>query len=326
MHRIAFVLSPEFQIISLAALSAFELANLTADRPVYDVRILSDGGGLVAASAPGVVLQSDPLDDSIYDTVIFAGGLETGGASHQTVDFARLSFDRARRVAAICTGAFVLAQAGLLDGRQVTTHWATADDLQMRYPALNVDADRIFIVDGAIWTSAGASAGVDLALGMVESDLGPEVARLVAKKLVLYHRRGGGQSQHSALLDMAAKSDRIQTALDFAKRNLERPIGVDDLADAAGLSSRQFSRAFRAETGQTPAKAIERLRVETARLMLEQTRHPIDVIANAAGFADRERMRLAFLRAFGQPPRAMRQLAQPGTRQEGIALRSRAAA
>jgi transcriptional regulator GlxA family with amidase domain len=140
----------------------------------------------------------------------------------------------------------------------------------------------------------------------VEKDLGPEIARLVAKKLVVFHRRAGGQLQYSALLELDAKTDRIQSALVYAKNNLHTALTVDQLADAANLSPRQFSRAFRAETGQSPAKAVENLRVEAARLMMEQGRHPIDVVARETGFADRERMRRAFLRAFGQPPQVIR--------------------
>jgi transcriptional regulator GlxA family with amidase domain len=220
--------------------------------------------------------------------------------------FLRIGLATSRRVAAICTGAFALAEAGLLDGRRATTHWAFARDLQARFPKVAVEEDRIFIVDGPVWTSAGMTAGVDLALAMVEKDLGAELARLVAKKLVVYHRRAGGQSQFSVLLDLEPKSDRIQSALVYAKRNLTSTLSVDQLAEAAHLSPRQFSRAFRAETGQSPAKAVETLRVEAARLMMEQTRHPIDVVARETGFADRERMRRAFLRAFGQPPQAVR--------------------
>jgi transcriptional regulator GlxA family with amidase domain len=140
--------------------------------------------------------------------------------------------------------------------------------------------------------------------------LGAEVARAVARKLVVYYRRAGGQSQFSALLELEPKSDRIQSALAFAKRNLDKPLTVRQLAGAAHLSPRQFSRAFRAETGQSPAKAVENLRVEAARLMMEQSRHPIDVIARQTGFADRDHMRRAFLRAFGQPPQAIRRNAR----------------
>jgi transcriptional regulator GlxA family with amidase domain len=173
-----------------------------------------------------------------------------------------------------------------------------------------VEDDRIFIIDGSVWTSAGMSAGVDLALGMVEKDFGAEMTRSVAQSLVLYHRRAGGQSQHSALLQLDAKSDRVQNALAYAKRNLRGTLTVDELAEAAHLSPRQFSRAFRAETGQSPAKAVEHLRVEAARLMIEQSRHSIDTIATETGFADRERMRRAFLRAFGQPPQVIRRNAR----------------
>jgi transcriptional regulator GlxA family with amidase domain len=154
------------------------------------------------------------------------------------------------------------------------------------------------------------SAGIDLALAMVEKDLGVEVARAVAKKMVVYHRRAGGQSQFSALLELEPKSDRIQSALVYARRNLQTSLSVEQLAEAAHLSPRQFSRAFRTETGQSPAKAVENLRVEAARLMMEQGRHSIDIVARETGFADRERMRRAFLRAFGQPPQVIRRNAQ----------------
>src|SRR5262249_35291087 len=160
--------------------------------------------------------------------------------------------------------AFVLAEAGLLDGRRATTHWYYARELQARFPTAKVEEDRIFIIDGGVWTSAGATAAIDLALAMVEQDLGAAVARRGARMLVVSPRRAGGQSQFSALLELEPKSDRIQGALTYAKRNLEKKLTVEALAEAAHLSPRQFSRAFRAETGQSPAKAIENLRVEAA--------------------------------------------------------------
>ena len=176
----------------------------------------------------------------------------------------------------------------------------------MRFPKVKMEEDRIFVVDGPIWTSAGMTAGIDLALAIVEQDLGPDVARAVAKKLVVYHRRAGGQSQHSALLDLQPRSDRIQSALAFAKSNLHIELSVEQLAAVAHLSPRQFSRTFHNETGQSPAKAVENLRVEAARLMMEEGNYPIDIVARQTGFGDRERMRRAFLRAFGQPPQAIR--------------------
>jgi transcriptional regulator GlxA family with amidase domain len=155
---------------------------------------------------------------------------------------------------------------------------------------------------------------------MIESDLGVDVARAVAKYLVVYHRRTGGQSQFSALLELEPKSDRIQSALAYAKRNLDKPLTVEQLAEAAHLSPRQFSRAFRMETGQSPAKAVENLRVEAARLMMEQSRHPIDVIARQTGLTDRDRLRRAFLRAFGQPPQVIRRNARAETAAERSGL------
>jgi len=154
------------------------------------------------------------------------------------------------------------------------------------------------------------TAGLDLVLAMIEKDLGPGMARAVARELVVYHRRAGGQSQFSALLELEPKSDRIQSALAYAKRNLNTPLTVGQLAETAHLSPRQFSRIFRSETGQSPAKAVENLRIEAARLMIEQSRNPIEVIAEQTGFADRDRMRRAFLRAFGQPPQVVRRNAR----------------
>ncbi|GLQ46104.1 transcriptional regulator [Dyella lipolytica] len=305
MQRVGFVVFPGFQVMCLAAASAFEFANITVDDAVYDVGYYSETGGPIASSL-GMSMETRPLERQSFDTLLVAGGVGVPETTPALLDFVREAPQWSRRVAAICTGAFVLAEAGLLDGRRATTHWLLARQLQNSFPKVKMEEDRIFITDGPIWTSAGMSAGIDLALAMVEKDLGAEVAHKVAQKLVLYHRRSGGQSQFSALLELEPKSDRIQIALTYAKSHLRSPLSVEELAAAANLSPRQFSRTFRAETGQSPAKAVENLRLEAARLMMEQTRHPIEVVARESGFADRERMRRAFLRAFGQPPQAMR--------------------
>ena len=226
--------------------------------------------------------------------------------------FIRKASKTARRMASICTGSFILAEAGILGGKRVTTHWLYGD-LQARFPNVKMEEDLIFIIDGNVWTSAGMTAGIDLALAMAEKDLGADAAHAIAQKLVVFHRRAGGQSQHSALLELEAKSDRIQNALAYAKKNLHTPLSVERLAEAAHLSPRQFSRAFRAETGQSPAKAVENLRLEAARMMMEQTRHPIDVVARDTGFGDRRRLRQAFLRNFGQPPQTIRRNARAET-------------
>jgi len=309
MQRIGFIVLPGFQMMSVASLSVFELANSEMGEPVYDLRLLSETGGSVRSSM-GFSVATEPLSKANFDTLMVGGSTVAGSLTAGVTRFLRRALTRSRRLASTCTGAFILAEAGLLDGRRATTHWHRARELQARFPMVKVEEDRIFIVDGPVWTSAGMTAGIDLALAMVEKDLGADVARAVARKLVVYHRRAGGQSQFSALLEMEPKSDRIQSALAYAKRNLDKPLTVTQLAKAAHLSPRQFSRAFRAETGQSPAKAVENLRVEAARLMMERSRHPIDVIAQQTGFADRDRMRRAFLRAFGQPPQVMRRNAR----------------
>ncbi len=309
MQRTGFVVFPGFQMLGFAAATAFECANMVAGEAVYDVHLLSETGGSVPMSI-GVSIETEAFGGAAFDTLIVGGGLAPPQPTPGLLDFMREAVATSRRVASICVGAFILAEAGLLDGRRATTHWFHARTLQARFPKVKVEEDRIFIADGPVWTSAGMTAGIDLALALVEQDLGAETARAVARKLVVYHRRAGGQSQFSALLELEPKSDRIQSALAFARRNLHKPLSVKDLAEAAHLSPRQFSRAFHAETGQSPAKAIEHLRLEAARLMMEQSRHPIEVVAQQTGFADRDRMRRAFLRAFGQPPQVIRRNAR----------------
>ncbi|MEP6503750.1 MAG: GlxA family transcriptional regulator [Betaproteobacteria bacterium] len=305
MFKIAFVVSPGFQIMSLTAMSVFEFANIAAGEPVYDVQLLSEHGGAVTNSL-GFAMQTKPFGRMAYDTVIVGGGTGIEPVTPGVQAFLRKAALRARRVASICTGAFALAESGLLDGRRVTTHWMYAREMAARFPAVRVEEDRIHVVDGAVWTSAGMTAGLDLALALVEADRAEQVARDIARALVMYHRRTGGQSQFSTLLDIAPRSDRVQRALSHAKGHLKDALSVEELAAAAALSPRQFSRLFHAETGRTPAKAVEHLRLEAARLMMEEGHHPIEVIAIETGFADRERMRRAFIRAFGQPPQAIR--------------------
>jgi transcriptional regulator GlxA family with amidase domain len=308
MRKVGFLIHPGFSPMGFAVATAFEIANLQAGAPVYAVHMLSERGGPIRTSV-GFPVMTEALDADDYDLLLIGGGMEESSA--ETIAFVRRVAERARRVAATCTGAFLLAEAGLLDGRRATTHWARARELQERFPAIKVEEDRIFIADGHVWTSAGMTAGIDLAIALIEEDIGIEAARGVARKLVMYHRRTGGQSQFSALLELEPKSDRIQTALAFAKRNLAQRLSVEDLAEVAHLSPRQFSRAFQAETGQSPAKAVEHLRLEAARAMMEDTNHSIDVVAQQTGFGDRDRMRRAFLRAFGQPPQVIRRAARP---------------
>lgn len=312
MHRVGFLLTDGFQVMALASQSVFEYANVVTGEPFYAIENFSVDGGQVRSSLGMLVETRAASARAAIDTWVLAGVGDplAQPAPEPVVDFVRKVSSRARRVAAICTGSFILAEADLLDGRRATTHWFYARDMQRKHPDIHLEEDRIYIVDGPFWTSAGMTAGLDLALAMVEKDLGADVARSVAHKLVMHQRRSGGQSQHSELLDLAPKSDRIQSALDFARKNLHLPLTVEELAETVHLSPRQFSRVFTAETGQSPAKAIESLRLEAARLMIEQSRHPLEVVAKEAGFRDRRHMREAFMRGFGVPPQAVRREAR----------------
>ncbi|MBV7551944.1 GlxA family transcriptional regulator [Pseudomonas sp. PDM28] len=304
MHQIGLIVYPGFQVLGLAMCAAFELANSAGDEPLYRIALLSEPGGLVQTSA-GFAVQTEAFDQRAFDTLLVLGDNLIRPTTAGMLAFLRRASQGTRRLGSICTGAIALAEAGLLDGRRATTHWAHVPAFRKAYPNVKVEEDRIFVNDGHLWTAAGMSACVDLALALVEQDLGADLARKVARQLVVYHRRSGGQSQFSVMLELAPKTDRIQAALNYARQNLKSALSVEELASAANLSPRQFSRVFHAETGQSPAKAIERLRVESARLMMETGRHSIDVVATDTGFGDRERMRRAFIRAFGQPPQVI---------------------
>lgn len=305
MLTIGFVVTPDFPVMSLAALSVFEFANLQAAAPLYRVEVVSERGGPVATVA-GTTVTTEAFGDAHFDTLIIGGNTRAVPTSPALAAFLAAAASRSRRIASICTGAFALGDAGLLRGRRVTTHWLFTDALKTRFPEIDLHENRLFVIDEPLWTAAGNSAGIDLTLAMLERDFGIELARSVAKTLVIEYQRAGGRPQHSAVQELDPRSDRIQEALSYARRNLASPLSVDDLAGAAGLSPRQFSRAFSAETGFSPAKAIEKLRLEAARLMLEQSRHSIETIAAETGFGEPERMRRAFVRAFGRSPQELR--------------------
>src|SRR6516165_1893261 len=229
MRRIGIVVFPGFQLISLAAVPVFELANALRKTPVYDVRLISEAGGAILSSS-GVSVQTEALEQPRFDTILVVGGASRLPVGPAMIAFMTSAAKTSRRVTATCTGAFVLAAAGLLDGKRATTHWQYAVALRQRYPRVRVDEDRIFIKDGVVWTSAGMMAVVDLALAMVEEDLGRDISRAVARQLVVYHRRAGGQSQHSTLLELEPKSDRVQSAIAFAKQHIRENLSVERLA------------------------------------------------------------------------------------------------
>ena len=302
---------PDFQLLDATGpISVFEIASRFSGKRAV-IRAVAEEAGPVRSSA-GVEIVAHKFPREPLDTLIIAGGDGTRRAStsEATLKFLRAQAKRARRIASVCSGTYILAEAGLLDGRRATTHWQRTPDFLKRYPKIRLEPDRIFVQDGQIWSSAGISAGIDLALAMVTEDYGDEIARETARQLVLYHRRTGGQSQFSTLNELKAPTGRFKQLLGWARENLDKPLTVERLAEQAHMSTRHFARAFIAETGVTPSKAIERLRVEVARARVQESREPIEIVARATGFADPERMRRAFIRAFGQPPQSVRRAAR----------------
>ncbi len=310
MRAIDFFVYNGHQILDLAGpFATFEAVGKVLGRPTYELTVLSRMGGLVQGSG-GLPVATLELGAAKFDTLVVVGGDTASMLKEAEINAIAGLAGRTRRLASVCTGAFLLAEAGLLDGRRATTHWRMAPRLQRDYPTVSVDADKIFVVDNGVWTSAGVTAGIDLALALIETDHGSEVAREVARELVVYHRRSGGQSQFSLMSQMDPESDRIRIALSFARDHLHEPLPVERLAEAAHLSLRQFGRAFRRETGETPARAVERLRAEAARTRLLAGSEPIEQIAQAVGFSDPERMRRAFVKLYGMPPKSVRRSEQ----------------
>ena len=310
-RMIGLLVFPDFQILDASGpIAVFEIAARFVPG-AYALRVMARDPGPVASSS-GVQMMAGPLDEAPLDTLLVAGGEGTRGPAicPLTLDWVRGASARSRRTASVCSGAYVLAEAGLLDGRRATTHWQRCPDFARRYPQVRLEPDRIFVRDGDVWSSAGITAGIDLSLALVAEDHGEDLARAVAQQLVVYHRRPGGQSQFSALLEMGGQGGRFAPLLDWMRERLAESLNVERLADHAAMIPRHFARDFVAETGMTPAKAVERLRLETARERVESSAEPIDQVAAATGFGDPERMRRAFLRAFGQPPQALRRAAR----------------
>jgi transcriptional regulator GlxA family with amidase domain len=310
-RTIAFVVYPDFELLDLSGpVSAFTVARLHG--APYSVSVVAAKGGYVGSVAGVKVETQRPATRPRYDTVVVVGGLQAHRLTQDSEPIAlvRKLAKGARRVTSVCTGAFLLAGAGLLEERNATTHWRYAGLLQTRFPRIHVHADRIFTKDGAVWTSAGVTAGIDLALALIEEDHGTKLAKTIARDLVVYHRRPGGQAQFSELLKLEAASGRVRQALSFAREHLHEPLPVERLAQAACSSERHFGRLFLSETGETPARAVERLRVEAARPGVEAGREPLDSIARKVGFGDSERMRRSFVRIFGQTPQNLRRVAR----------------
>lgn len=277
-----------------------------APRP-YEISIVGERAGPIEASS-GLTITAeksfaDVLDDArAIDTLMIAGGHGSSQALKDPalVDFLRAAAPRTRRIASICTGALLLAEAGLLDGKRASTHWFWCPKMETDYPAVQVDRDAIYVRDGNVWTSAGVTSGMDLALALVEDDLGHDAALQVARFSVMYMMRPGGQSQFSAhLVAQRAEDPAINATLEFILAHPADPLTVTALAARAGLSERTFARRFKDETGMTPAAYVETARVQAARVALETTAKGIEQIAIGAGFQNAERMRRAFQRHLG---------------------------
>ncbi|MFA5120558.1 GlxA family transcriptional regulator [Zavarzinia sp.] len=321
-RHLCFLVYPDFVLFDLSGpLEAFNLARALTGGG-YRLTVASLDGGTVLSSC-GLAVVTEALPAGPFDLLVVPGA-PAPLAGDWVPRLTRALADAAEhsaRVASICTGALLLAAAGLLDGRRATSHWLVVPQLQAEFPAVRVDGDRIFVADGAVWTSAGMSAGIDMALALIEADCGAEVARNVARMMVVYHRRPGGQNQFSPLLEFDPASDRVRRALGFARDNLAGDLSVPRLAEAAGLSTRQFARAFTAETGQTPARAVERLRVEAARALVEDSRRSFEEIARATGFGSADRLCQGFLRTLGRTPQELR---REGRRNQGDRVPSQA--
>jgi transcriptional regulator GlxA family with amidase domain len=307
-RSIAFLIYPDFQLLDAAGpIASFEIAERY--RPgSYALHVVALAAGLVASSS-GVALRAVRAARTRgIDTLVISGGNGSRAAAQcpATRRFVVACCRSARRVATVCSGSYLLAAAGLLDGRSATTHWSRSADFARRFPAVNLDADRIFVRDGNIWSSAGITAGIDLALALIAEDLGERIARQTAQQLVVYYRRPGGQSQFSALLEMERSNGRFAGLLEHVRGNLTRRHSVTELAEFCCMSPRHFARVFRAEMGINPAKAVERLRLEAARAALESGARSNQLIARACGFGSSERMRRGFLRVLGSSPSALK--------------------
>lgn len=316
-RNVVFIAYDEITTLDLVGpMDVFDTAGRVAARDPqrnesYALAIATLGGRGVRSTS-GVRLSADVALERLrrpVDTLVVVGGLGSRAAAKDEPlvrAVARVA-ERSRRVASVCSGAFVLAAAGLLDGRRAVTHWASCGELAARFPAVTVEDDPIFVRDGSVWTSAGVSAGMDLALALVEDDLGRKVSLETARQLVLFARRGGGQSQFSPLLArQLAERDPIRELQAWILEHVDEDLSVSALARRVAMSPRHFARVFRDEVGETPAAFVELARVEVARSLLETTGLPVEHVGEAAGFGSAPTFRRVFRRRLGVGPRTYR--------------------
>ena len=309
-RRVWLLAFPDAQLLDVAGpWEVFAIANRVGNPPAprYALSLVAPSAGAVATSGGLSLVAHRSLAEARgpVDTLLVAGGVGTRPRQRdpRLVAWIRRTALRARRVASVCSGAFLLAEAGLLDGRRATTHWATCEALQRRFPAVRVERDPIFVRDGRVYTSAGITAGMDLALQLVEEDFGRDLALAVARWLVMFLRRPGGQSQFSVQLSaQLAERDRLRELQAWIAEHPEGDCTVEALARRSGMSARNFARVFRREVGVTPAVYVEAQRVEAARRLLEGSVRSVTEVAEACGFGRVETMHRAFRRALGVAP------------------------
>jgi len=307
--RVAVLLFPGFQMLDvMGPIDIFSEGGRQAGRPdAYSFELIAMESGPLAASNglqlhPTCTIDTAPED---IDTLLVAGSpsIESLDMTQRLLDWLQQRANGVRRLGSVCTGAFALARAGLLDGRRVTTHWNSSERLARRYPLIRVEQDQIYIRDGSVYTSAGVSAGMDLALALVEEDLGREVAMKAARELVMFLKRPGGQSQFSAhLAAQTSERDGIRDVQAWVLENLDQNLHVEQLAARAGMSVRTFTRQFKQDTGVTPADFVEGARIDAARRLLEDTANPLKRIAAWSGFGGPNGLRRAFMRRLGISP------------------------
>jgi transcriptional regulator GlxA family with amidase domain len=309
--RVVFVVYPRFTALDLVGPH-----EVFAAAGEYQIDIAAKvPGPLTTTRGPSIVAdRALAAVRGPIDTLVVVGGEGSVDAAHdpELVRWVVRAAQRSRRVTSVCTGAFVLAAAGLLDGRRATTHWASCDALARNYPNVTVESDPIYVRDGDVWTSAGVTAGMDLALALLAADHGRDVALRVARQLVMFVQRPGGQAQFSAQLQaQAAEREPIRAIQHSIADAPDGDHTVERLAERAAMSPRHFARVFRAETGETPAAYVERVRIETAQRLLETTGLSVDDVARASGFGTVETLRRAFGRRVGVNPRAYRERFRP---------------
>jgi transcriptional regulator GlxA family with amidase domain len=314
-RRVEVLAFPDVQLLDVAGpVQVFAAANDQANRPgapsPYTIRVIAPEGAEVRATS-GLAFLAEPLPDPAepLDTLIVAGGQGAirGAEDARLVEWLKVRAGAARRTASVCTGAFLLAATGLLDRRRAVTHWDYCDLLRRLHPDVTVEPDPIFVRDGPIWSSAGVTAGIDLSLALVEEDLGRAIALAVARYLVVFLKRPGGQAQFSAALSLQSADDHFADLNGWLMQHLAEDLPLSRLAVQAAMSERNFLRRYREATGLTPARAIERLRVEAARQFLAETRLPAKRIAARCGFGSEETMRRSFVRLQGVSPQDYRQ-------------------